>query len=188
MPQSTRRWIEEKVKSFRESEVLPFHEILSADMVKSAVAASGIKFKDRIYTPFVTLCLFLSRCLTPITHVAGGRAVDRLDGDEWAQAVRGEHHQLLRCTTTASTGGHRLPGPSDRARDRGWRQRQLALERTQSLDGRRQHFVDARHPAEPESFPAVEFPGHRPGVSAGPVCGDHRTGHWGRSRPGNRTV
>jgi hypothetical protein len=26
MPQSTRRWIEEKVKSFRESEVLPFHE------------------------------------------------------------------------------------------------------------------------------------------------------------------
>ncbi len=53
MPQSTRRWIEEKVKSFRESEVLPFHEILSADMVKSAVASSGIKFKDRIYTPFV---------------------------------------------------------------------------------------------------------------------------------------
>jgi hypothetical protein len=65
MPQSTRRWIDEKVKSFRESEVLPFHEILSADMVKSAVAASGIKFKDRIYTPFVTLCLFLSQVLDP---------------------------------------------------------------------------------------------------------------------------
>jgi len=39
--QSTRRWIEEKVKSFRESEVLPFHEILSADMVKSAVRRRG---------------------------------------------------------------------------------------------------------------------------------------------------
>ncbi len=65
MPQSTRRWIDEKVKSFRESEVLPFHEILSADMVKSAVASSGIKFKDRIYTPFVTLCLFLSQVFDP---------------------------------------------------------------------------------------------------------------------------
>jgi Transposase DDE domain len=65
MPQSTRRWIEEKVKSFRESEVLPFHEILSADMVKSAVASSGIKFKDRTYTPFVTLCLFLSQVFDP---------------------------------------------------------------------------------------------------------------------------
>jgi hypothetical protein len=65
MSQSTRRWIEEKVKSFRESEVLPVHEILSADMVKSAVAESGIKFKDRIYTPLVTLCLFLSQVLDP---------------------------------------------------------------------------------------------------------------------------
>jgi hypothetical protein len=41
MPRNSRRWIDEQVKSFRESEVLPFHEILSADMVKSAVAASG---------------------------------------------------------------------------------------------------------------------------------------------------
>ena len=138
MPQSTRRWIEEKVKSVRESEALPFHEILSADMVKSAVAASGIKFKDRIYTPFVTLCLFLSQVLDP-DHSCRA-VVARLivwDGDEWSQTMRGEHHQLLRCTTTASTGGHGLLGPSDRARNRGWRQRQLALERTQSLDGGR---------------------------------------------------
>jgi hypothetical protein len=65
MPQTTRRWIEEKVKSYRESEHLPFHEVLNVDMVQSAVAATGIKFKDRVYTPFVTLCLFLSQVLDP---------------------------------------------------------------------------------------------------------------------------
>jgi hypothetical protein len=45
MSQSTRRWIEEKVKSFRDTEHLPFSEVLSADMVKSALAAEGVKFK-----------------------------------------------------------------------------------------------------------------------------------------------
>ena len=65
MPQSTRRWIEEKVKSFHESEHLPFHEVLSADMVKSALAAEGVKFNERIYTPFVTVCMFLSQVLDP---------------------------------------------------------------------------------------------------------------------------
>ncbi len=65
MPQSTRRWILEKVRSLRDTQLLPFHEILDAEMVKSALAAERVKFKDRIYTPFVTLCLFLSQALDP---------------------------------------------------------------------------------------------------------------------------
>jgi IS4 transposase len=65
MPQTTRRWISEKVKSLRESEVLPFHEILDAAMVNTALAEEGVTFKDRIYTPLVTLCLFLSQVLDP---------------------------------------------------------------------------------------------------------------------------
>ena len=32
MSQATRRWISEKVKSLRESNVLPFHDILDADL------------------------------------------------------------------------------------------------------------------------------------------------------------
>jgi hypothetical protein len=65
MSQSTRRWISEKVKSLRESEVLPFHEILDASMVNAALAEEGVTFKDRIYTPLVTTCLFLSQVLDP---------------------------------------------------------------------------------------------------------------------------
>jgi hypothetical protein len=65
VPQTTRRWISEKVKSLRESDVLPFHDILDAQMVKAALAQEGVRFSERIYTPLVTICLFLSQVLDP---------------------------------------------------------------------------------------------------------------------------
>jgi hypothetical protein len=65
MSQATRRWISEKVKSLRESNVLPFHDILDAQMVKSALAEEGVTFNQSIYTPLVTLCVFLSQVLDP---------------------------------------------------------------------------------------------------------------------------
>ena len=65
MPRATRRWISEKVKSLHESDVLPFHDLLDAEMVNSAPAAEGVSFNERIYTPLVTLCLFLSQVLDP---------------------------------------------------------------------------------------------------------------------------
>jgi hypothetical protein len=34
-------------------------------MVNSALAAAGCKFKDRIFTPFVTLSVFLAQVLDP---------------------------------------------------------------------------------------------------------------------------
>ena len=52
MSQTTRRWISEKVKSLRESNVLPFHDILDADMVKSALAERGVTFNACISTPW----------------------------------------------------------------------------------------------------------------------------------------
>ena len=63
MFQATQRRISEKIKSTLDSDALPFHEILDADMVGSALTSEGVQFKDRIYTPFVTLCLFLSQVL-----------------------------------------------------------------------------------------------------------------------------
>jgi hypothetical protein len=65
MSQATRKWILEKVKSLRESNVLPFHDILDVTMVKAAVAAEGVTFNESIYTPLVTTCLFLSQVLDP---------------------------------------------------------------------------------------------------------------------------
>jgi Transposase DDE domain len=65
MSQATRRWISEKVKSLRDSEVLPFHNHLDADMVNQALAAEGVTFNERFYTPLVTLCMFLSQVIDP---------------------------------------------------------------------------------------------------------------------------
>jgi hypothetical protein len=63
--QATRRWISEKVKALRDSQVLPFHDVLDAGMVSQAMEAEGIAFHERIYTPLVTLCLFLSQVIDP---------------------------------------------------------------------------------------------------------------------------
>ena len=63
MFQPTQRRISEKIKSTLDSDALPFHEILDTEMVESALTSEGVQFKDRIYTPFVTLCLFLSQVL-----------------------------------------------------------------------------------------------------------------------------
>jgi Transposase DDE domain len=63
MFQGTQARVSEKIKSTLDSDALPFHEILNAEMVESALDSEGVKFKHRIYTPFVTLCLFLSQVL-----------------------------------------------------------------------------------------------------------------------------
>jgi hypothetical protein len=65
MPQATRRWIRDKVKSLHRSDALPFEEVLDAEMVEAAVASSGVGFNERIFTPFITLCLFLSQVIDP---------------------------------------------------------------------------------------------------------------------------
>ena len=65
MFQTTQRRIFEQVNSLRESDVLPFHEILDAKMVDAALTAEGVTFSERVYTPIVTLCLFLSQVLDP---------------------------------------------------------------------------------------------------------------------------
>src|SRR5712672_2807073 len=65
MSQATRKWILEKVKTLRESNVLPFHDILDVKMVKAALDAEGVTFNQSIYTPLVTTCLFLSQVLDP---------------------------------------------------------------------------------------------------------------------------
>ena len=63
MFQPTQQRISEKIKSTLDSDALPFHETLDANMVESAMASESVQFKDRIYTPFVTLCMFLSQVL-----------------------------------------------------------------------------------------------------------------------------
>jgi hypothetical protein len=65
MVQHTRRRIADKIDSLDKDKSLPFTEILDAQMVEHALAAEGVTYKRSIYTPFVTLCTFLSQVLDP---------------------------------------------------------------------------------------------------------------------------
>jgi hypothetical protein len=65
MPQSTRYQVAERIDSFAKDKNLPFTEILDTEMVEDALAAEGVSYNQSIYTPFLTLCTFLSQVLDP---------------------------------------------------------------------------------------------------------------------------
>jgi hypothetical protein len=65
MTQTTRRQVSGKRDSLDAAQGLPFHEILSATMVEQALTAEGVEYNDSIFTPFLTLCTFLSQVLDP---------------------------------------------------------------------------------------------------------------------------
>ena len=74
MPQATRRWISEKVKSLNESNVLPFHYILDAKMVNAALPRQASRSRSESTRRFTLYCSS-PRYWTLIT-----RAVRRLCG------------------------------------------------------------------------------------------------------------
>ncbi len=51
-------------RQFLQDGDLPFTEVLSADFVSQALTASGVVWKERIYSPLVTLWVFLSQVLS----------------------------------------------------------------------------------------------------------------------------
>lgn len=65
MPQSTRRWIVHKVEELRHAPQLPFHDLLDPASVQRVLQAHHVRFRDRIFSPLVTLWTFLSQVLSP---------------------------------------------------------------------------------------------------------------------------
>lgn len=63
-PTGLRRQVRFLRRQFLQDGELPFTDILSAEMVTQALSAAGVAWKDRIYTPLVTLWVFLSQVLS----------------------------------------------------------------------------------------------------------------------------
>src|SRR6266545_2146932 len=82
-------------RQFLQGGGLPLADVLSADLVGRALAAIGTTWYDRVYTPLVTLWLFLGQALGPDPSCRA--AVARLNAD---RASRG----LLPCS--ARTGAY----------------------------------------------------------------------------------
>lgn len=51
-------------RQFLQEGELPFTDVLSADTVLQALTAAGVVWKDRVYTPLVTLWIFLSQVIS----------------------------------------------------------------------------------------------------------------------------
>ena len=64
MPQSTRHWISRKVDELRNTPQLPFHDLLEPDRVTQVLEENHVTFRDRIFTPLITLWTFLSQVLS----------------------------------------------------------------------------------------------------------------------------
>ena len=65
MPQSTRQWFSEKVEAIRKSPTLPFYEILDSHLFTKSLQAENVHSHSCVFTPLITLCVFLSQVLDP---------------------------------------------------------------------------------------------------------------------------
>ena len=81
MFQPTRRRISEKIKSTLDSDALPFHEILDADMVESAMDLRGRSVqRSHLHSVCNPLPVPLSGARPGSLVSRGSHAVDPLDG------------------------------------------------------------------------------------------------------------
>ena len=55
--------VQSELKDMESSEGLPFRDLLSAEQVVAALHASGMEFRERVFTPLVTLWAFLSQVM-----------------------------------------------------------------------------------------------------------------------------
>lgn len=65
MSQVTPEHVSDQIHSLLENKALPFHEVLGASMVTTALVEEGVRFNESLFTPFLTLCVFLSQVLDP---------------------------------------------------------------------------------------------------------------------------
>jgi hypothetical protein len=63
MSQDTRRRVRDQVQLLRDSHGLPFCDILDRDAVREALTQERVAFRERIFTPLITLWTFLSQVL-----------------------------------------------------------------------------------------------------------------------------
>ena len=159
MSQTTRRQVAEKDRFPREGPEPPLHRDPGRPRwSRTPWPPRGSRYNRSIYTPFVTLCTFLSQVLDPDHSCRAAVArVHRLAGHPRPRALLGADRHLLRCATAAPPGGRQTPGPPHRPRGRGRRRGRLAVEGAAGAAGRRHHRVDARHAPQPGGLPPAEL-------------------------------
>lgn len=65
-PRRSAHQIDAVQQQLQRSAALPFASLLDLDQVEHAITDAHVTFRHRIYTPLVTLCVFLSQVLDPV--------------------------------------------------------------------------------------------------------------------------
>jgi hypothetical protein len=76
-----------EVKKLESSEGLPFRELLAPETIFAALESAGVEFRDRIYTPMVTLYAFLSQVIAKKDSSCQD-AVSRVSADRVARGQK----------------------------------------------------------------------------------------------------
>jgi hypothetical protein len=159
--------VESEVNALQRKNGLPFRELLSEESIGAALLSAGIEFRERIYTPFVTLWAFLSQvmgstrgtCEDAVARVAADRAARgkskcSSDTNSYCKARHKLPEQLLR-QLTLNTGDelHRGADP-----DWLWKGRSVKL-----VDGTTALLADtpknqAEYPQSSGQKPGLGFP------------------------------
>lgn len=108
--------VQSEVQRLKAEEGLPFRELLDESRLTAALQAAGIRFRERIYTPMVTLCAFLSQVMAG-DDPSCENAVSRVLADR----VRRKLNPCSTDTSSYCTARQRLPENviADLARDTG---------------------------------------------------------------------
>src|SRR5947209_19023911 len=64
-PDRIRRQVQSQLRQFAQAPGLPFADLLPAEQVKEAAQAEGHCFRDRLYSPWLALWVFLTQVLDP---------------------------------------------------------------------------------------------------------------------------
>ena|SRR5579863_2891473 len=64
MSQSTASRIHDQISFLRAQPRLPFSDLLDAKMVREVLKEEGVRYRDRIFSPLVTLWTFLTQVLS----------------------------------------------------------------------------------------------------------------------------
>ena len=156
-------------RQFLQGGGLPFADVLSAALVAEVLTAIGSAWYDRVYTPLVTLWVFLGQVLNPDPSCRA--AVARLNAH---RAARGSARARPGPARTARRGGGCPSGssrtwPAGRARVGRRVGPEVAVEGPAGVRVRRVARLHARHPGQPGRVPAAGHPEAGPRVPAGPA-------------------
>src|SRR5262249_51406394 len=169
-------------RQFLQDGELPFTNVLTEDVITQALTALG-GWVDRIFSPLVTLWVFLGQVLSadhscrapPARPSPGPGAKPVLPRDRrLLPGPQAPARVLLRRRGAPGGTGPGCPGRSA-----------LAVEAAARLHLRRVLGLDARHAEEPGRVPAARYAEARPRLPAGAHRRDLLARLWGGSRRGH---